>query len=180
MESYVWKILRTLTWGWGVKNFQNHPYVINEWPPRRLRAGILPLSHFGIQRFMIFPSFDGRCIVPWLCWRAIPGPLLMYVWIKHLSLWVQPRFSIAARDHRVVAHTSLNTGVPLSIKHSDLMEKGHEVTALTSIPVVINVRSLPNVPRYWRSPVRFQITWSDYLPTAERVQICQWKLSGPY
>ena len=26
----VWKILRTITWG--VKNCQNHPYVINEWP----------------------------------------------------------------------------------------------------------------------------------------------------
>ena len=25
------KILRTLTWGTGVKNCQNHPYVINEW-----------------------------------------------------------------------------------------------------------------------------------------------------
>ena len=38
MESYVrigggvWKILPTLTWGRGVNNCQNHPYVINEWP----------------------------------------------------------------------------------------------------------------------------------------------------
>ena len=28
------KILRNLTWGKGVKNCQNHPCVINEWPLR--------------------------------------------------------------------------------------------------------------------------------------------------
>ena len=39
MESYVkiggrrLKILRSLAWKWGgINNFQNHPYVINEWP----------------------------------------------------------------------------------------------------------------------------------------------------
>ena len=114
MEYYVsigrggaWNILRTLTRGWGAKNFQNHPYVINQWPQTansHQRLSVLLFSSADVQsqrtvfcitsEIKIKMHFSTNEAMPWL--------------LKQIQiLWWHPLFFLLFFFNFPLSHLSL-------------------------------------------------------------------------